>query len=227
MLERQRLHLFLLLGLLVLVYGLAVRLPGALTGELWGLQTAVWLALAILDPIVHQLLVAYFWRAELHGGLISRRLGRERGFKLYKLLFTVFFAGRLVTMVLVGVANYGSLSLTPALAYGLALVLFVPAVYLFYSVARYFGINRAYGIDHFDPAYRGKPLVKQGIFRFTSNGMYTFGFFLLWIPGLVLFSQAALVAALFNHLYIWVHYYCTELPDMRRIYGAEGLQELP
>jgi len=31
---------------------------------------------------------------------------------------------------------------------------------------------------------------------------------------------AALAVALFNHLYIWVHYYATELPDMARIYGA-------
>jgi len=32
-------------------------------------------------------------------------------------------------------------------------------------------------------------------------------------------SEAALVAALFNHLYIWVHFYFTELPDMKFIYG--------
>jgi len=33
-------------------------------------------------------------------------------------------------------------------------------------------------------------------------------------------SQAALWLALFNHIYIWVHYYATELPDMQRIYYA-------
>ena len=51
--------------------------------------------------------------------------------------------------------------------------------------------------------------------------MYTFGFLILWILGLVCLSQAALMAALFNHLYIWVHYYCTELPDIYAIYGKE------
>jgi len=30
----------------------------------------------------------------------------------------------------------------------------------------------------------------------------------------------ALLLAGFNHLYIWVHYYCTEKPDMERIYGV-------
>jgi hypothetical protein len=49
--------------------------------------------------------------------------------------------------------------------------------------------------------------------------MYVFGFLTLWVPGLWFASAAALVVALFNHLYIWVHYYSTELPDMKRIYG--------
>jgi hypothetical protein len=30
-----------------------------------------------------------------------------------------------------------------------------------------------------------------------------------------------MVAAVFGHLYIWVHYFTTELPDMRRIYGTQ------
>jgi len=27
------------------------------------------------------------------------------------------------------------------------------------------------------------------------------------------------VVAAFSHIYIWVHFYVTERPDMRRIYG--------
>jgi hypothetical protein len=49
--------------------------------------------------------------------------------------------------------------------------------------------------------------------------MYIFGFFILWVPGLWFASVAALSVALFNHLYIWVHYFSTELPDIRRIYA--------
>jgi hypothetical protein len=49
--------------------------------------------------------------------------------------------------------------------------------------------------------------------------MYVFGFCVLWVPGFWFASAAALIVALFNHLYIWVHYYSTELPDMKRIYG--------
>ncbi len=105
----------------------------------------------------------------------------------------------------------------------LAVILLIPAIYLLYSVIRYFGFTRALGADHFDEKYRMLPLVRRGIFRFTDNGMYTYGFLFLWAIALWYASTAALCAALFNHLYIWVHYFATELPDMKRIYGDTGL----
>ena len=91
-------------------------------------------------------------------------------------------------------------------------------IYLFYSVIRYFTIKRAYGIDHFDKNY-SEPYVKGGIFRYKDNGMYVYGLLILYLPGLLLLSKAALIVALFNHVYVWVHYYCTERPDMKVIYG--------
>jgi hypothetical protein len=44
-------------------------------------------------------------------------------------------------------------------------------------------------------------------------------FLALWIPGLALRSTAALALALLRHAYIWVHYYCTEKPDLDVIYS--------
>ncbi|MFC2014013.1 methyltransferase [Chloroflexota bacterium] len=101
----------------------------------------------------------------------------------------------------------------------LALLVAIPAVYLFYSVIRFFTIKRALGIDHFDLSYGKRSFVREGIFKITSNGMYIFGILIFWIPGLLSSSQAALLVALFNHIYIWVHYYTSERPDIRRIYG--------
>ncbi len=216
----QALHIVALAALLAVV-AVAARVGGdVLAGSWWGLSTTGWLVIAVATPIVHQVYVWLVWRLELTRGAVSGALGRARGFRLYQAGFSVLFVGRLLTIIGLGIANRGTLPLSPALAYVLAAVLLLPALYLFYSVARYFGIERAYGIDHFDPAYRGKPFVKQGIFRFTSNGMYTFGFLALWVPGLLLLSQAALLAAAFNHAYIWVHYYATELPDIRYLYGS-------
>jgi len=107
----------------------------------------------------------------------------------------------------------------PWLGYAIAFVLFIPGAYLAYSVMHYFGLNRAFGIDHFEPSYRSKEFVSQGIFTWTPNAMYVFGFLNLWIPAFLFQSTTALALALFSHIYIWVHYFCTEKPDMRRIYG--------
>lgn len=112
------------------------------------------------------------------------------------------------------------MNLNPTISYILSGIFFIPAGYLFYSVAKYFGIDKAVGIDHFHPEKaKNEPFVNQGIFRYTSNGMYKYGVLALWIPGVLLQSKAALSLALFSHLYIWVHYYFTELPDIKIIYG--------
>jgi len=106
-----------------------------------------------------------------------------------------------------------------------AVIITIPALYLLYSVICYFSFKRASGIDHFDESYRSRGLVREGIFRFTRNGMYTFAFLFLWIPALWYASIAALCVALFNHMYIWVHYFTVELPDMKRIYGESKITD--
>jgi hypothetical protein len=42
----------------------------------------------------------------------------------------------------------------------------------------------------------------------------------LYLPGLIWGSSAALLLAAFNHAYVWVHYFTTEKPDMGVIYGS-------
>jgi protein-S-isoprenylcysteine O-methyltransferase Ste14 len=117
------------------------------------------------------------------------------------------------------ISSRNSLQINPIIAYLIAFIFLLIALYLIYSVLRYFGLKRAYGIDHFDESYRNKKFVKRGIFRFSNNAMYKFGFLFIWIPGLLLLSKPAIIVALFQHIYIWVHFYFTELPDMKNIYS--------
>lgn len=219
MFQRQSIHAVslavLLLGILLFFH----HRSSATAGALWGLSTTAWLWITIAVPVIHQVYVLIFWRLELYGKRISGTLG-EHGFLLYKTGFTVLILLRPVTLTILAISNAGTAAIDPPLNYILSVVLFLPAAYTFYSVRKYFGFDRAYGIDHFQPEkYRNAPLVKQGMFRYTSNSMYVFGFLILWVPGVLLRSQAALAAALFQHLYIWVHYYCTEQPDMEYIYN--------
>lgn len=78
---------------------------------------------------------------------------------------------------------------------------------------------RALGADHFREPYRTGGLVDEGAFAWAPNAMYTFAMLGLWAVAFLLGSQAALVAALFQHSFVWAHYLGTEEPDMELIYG--------
>ena len=170
---------------------------------------------AILVPVVHQAYVWITWRLELKYSLISKKFG----FRLYLIGFFALFLSRFVSLVLIGWADEGSLGLDPEQRVFLTLGLLVPGLYAMYSVKRYFGLSRAAGADHFESKYQSMPAVKKGIFRFTSNGMYLYAFLLFWAIATSFSSNAALIVAFFSHIYIWVHHYCTERPDMETIYG--------
>jgi hypothetical protein len=210
------------IALILLVFGVyALADDTALSGQLLGVSTSTWLWLSIVVPVLHQGYVWFAWRTQLKYSLLTRVLG-DSGFKVYTIGFTVLFVSRLIFIILLALSNSNSIALSPGFSYVLSILFALLSGYLFYSVRTYFGFKRAYGIDHFDESYRHLPFVREGIFKYTSNAMYTFGFLILWVPGLIFFSKAALLAACFNHIYIWVHYYTTELPDIRFIYGSHG-----
>ena len=214
--ERQGLHLLLLGNLLVLVSWLASYWVA--DGRFLGVAAPNWFWAAIAVAVLHQGWVWLCWRLQLHARLLTRWFG-PTGFTLYAAGFALLAFTRAGVLICLAVADRGTVPVEGPLLDTLATLLLAPIGYLFYSVARYFTFQRAVGADHFDSAYRSKPLENRGIFRFTRNGMYTFGLLLVWLPGLYASSQAALLAAAFNHAYIWVHYFCTELPDMKRVYG--------
>ncbi len=189
-------------------------------GVLWGISTKTWFWLAIAVPIFHQIYVWIIWRLELYRNTFTSRYGLSKAFKMYVIGFSLLIISRLVFIIILALSNQNSLSIDPLFAYLTAGAITPVIIYLFYSVKKYFDMDRAYGIDHFDKNYN-EPFVKGGIFRFTKNGMYLYGLMILYLPGLLLLSKAALLVALFNHIYIWIHYYCTERPDMKVIYGSK------
>ncbi len=214
--EKQILHYSLLIVLLGGILTVS-QTEGFLTGQFLGISTSLWFYLAIASAVLHQVYVWFCWRTQLHYSLLTKLFG-QNGFVYYSAGFAFLATIRILLVVVLAISNQNSLHVNQLLLYFLAGIIAIPVLYLLYSVRKYFTFRRALGIDHFDPSYRNKPLVKGGIYRFTRNGMYIFGLLILWIPGLLYASQAALLAALFNHIYIWAHYYATEKPDMKRIY---------
>ncbi|HMB99644.1 MAG TPA: methyltransferase, partial [Flavobacteriaceae bacterium] len=124
-------------------------------------------------------------------------------------------------LIFLSISNKDTLHLKVYIKYVILTIIGLISFYAFYSVIRFFGTSRAAGLDHFDVEVRKLPLVKKGIFKYTSNGMYTYAFLAVYLPGLFYQSKAAILVALFSHLYIWIHYYTTELPDMKYIYGSK------
>lgn len=205
----------LMAGQKIHVIGLAILLPPVWAmWRLLGQPSPVLFWIAVSVPVAHQVFVWLAWRLEL-------RARPERGllsFPAYHSIFFALFGGRFVALLALAWTDSGSLQLGTGLRALLTAPLLVVGAYAMYSVVRYFGLARAAGADHFDSRYRDMPLVKRGIFRFTSNGMYLYAFWLFWAVAVGFNSAAALAVAAFSHVYIWVHYYATEKPDMAYLY---------
>jgi len=168
-------------------------------------------------PVLHQIFVWIAWRLELRSSTISKTIG----FRVFFVIFFILFGARFMSLGLLAWLDRGSLNMSEVPRLFITIILAVPGLYAIYSVRRYFGLARAAGADHFEDRYRKIPLVKKGIFRFTSNGMYIYAFLSFWAIAVGFNSSAALLIAGFSHLYIWIHYFATERPDMDYIYNAK------
>ncbi len=177
---------------------------------------AFWGAVSV--PILHQFFVWLTWRLELRSSSTSKTIG----FRGYVACFFFLFGMRFITLGFLAWLDRGSLGLSVLPQVILTTLCLSLGAYAAYSVKRYFGMIRAAGADHFDPRFRDMPLVNKGIFRFTNNGMYIYAFLLFWAIAIGFNSSAALVVAAFSHAYIWVHFFCTERPDMEYLYSSDA-----
>jgi len=215
--HRQLLHAGLLVLLVSICYAFASPAFSS-SDSLLGLSDFGWFWLTVIVAVVHQVIVALVFRAQLGWGVLFRLFGK-RDLAVWGLVFLPLLIARPVVVAGLAIADSGSLMLPRWLAFSLGGALLVPALYAMWSVVRYFGIPRALGGDHFRLHYRRMPMVHEGAFAWTPNAMYLLVFLGLWSIAFFARSHVALAAALFQHAYIWVHYYCTEKPDMDLMYG--------
>jgi len=215
----QLIHLGSIPVLAAVSYSFAA--PALGDGAWLGLSDTAWFVLCLLLPIVHQIFVWTGWRAQLGWRLFTRMFGKA-DFIVWGAIFLTLLATRPLVVVGLAAADAGSSALPGAVGAALGGLLLLPAVYAMASVARWFGIDRALGGDHFRERYRHLPFVKKGAFRLTPNAMYVFVFLALWSIALIAGSVAAQAAAFFQHAFIFAHYLGTEEPDMRLLYGGSN-----
>ena len=216
-LKGQIQHVLLLLVMIPGAVWLAE--PGLVGGDFLGIADRQWLLFMIAVPVIHQVIVALVFRLQLVYGLLTRVFGRA-DMIVWGVIFLPLLALRVVTILALAAAAPGGIAGPRWISVAGGSLLLIPALYTLYSVFRWFGLRRALGGDHFRRHFRETPLERRGAFRYSGNAMYSFAFLLLWGAALIVGSRAALAGALFQHAYIWVHWYCTEQPDMQVLYGG-------
>ena len=179
-----------------------------------GISVKNWFLFSMMTPLIHQSYVWLCWRSELCWKIISRTIG----FKVYVIIFFILAILRLSSIGLC-FADYGSWFTPGWMAWMVAILIFVPFVYTIYSIKKYFGFLRATGKDHFDPSYKNIPFEKRGIFKWSSNAMYTFAVAVFFSFAISAGSKAMFVFAAYSYIGTWLHYFCTEKEDFKVIYG--------
>ena len=218
--EKQDWHFVLLALLVVSANTIMDRFPLFFLGAFWGLSAETWLWIGIIAAILHQLYVMIIWRVQLETQWLTANLPRI-GYIAYLVDYTMMLIARIGAIVLVALANRETLFIPAAARWTTALILAIPFAWLVHSIIKYYGFKRMAGAEHFELSSRDTGWAGQGIFKYVPNAIYVFGPLAFYIPGFLLASPASLLLALFNHLYLWIHYFCTELPNLRRIYGPD------
>ena len=183
------------------------------TNTFIGIDANTWFIFSMSIPLAHQAYVWICWRSELCWKIISNSIG----FKGYTIGFFILFLARLSSIGLC-IVDYGSLFKPGLLAWIVSLIIFIPAIYTFYSVEKYFGLKRATGADHFDSKYRDIPFERRGVFKWTPNAMYVFAIGIPFAFAVATGSQSMFVVAIYTYISIWLHYFCTEKEDFKVIY---------
>jgi len=209
-----------LLFLIISIIACSLILPLDLfqSGEFLGITTLSWSIISLIMVISHHTYVLILWRLEIHYSTVSK-IFKKKAFLVYEIGFFILFFGRIGVNFILSISNAGTLPLDLWIRLIITGIIAVPMLYTFYSVARYFGMHRAAGADHFLPEYREMEFVKKGIYKYSSNSMYKYAMLILWVPALLFGSVSGLVLALFNHIYVWVHYFTLERPDFKVIYN--------
>lgn len=177
MLEGQPQHLGLIVFLLLGATPLLVAAPD---GQRYlGLTAQTWAITSIGLAILHQVIVAFVFRAELHRNLVTRLHGKA-DLAIWTRMFLPLLAARPITILFTGLADDVPIGTPQWLNIGLGAIFVAVAIYGMHSVLTCFTIRRAVGGDHFREEIASLPLVTDGIFKYTSNAMYGPIFLGLW-----------------------------------------------
>lgn len=191
--------------------------------KVWLISVGGWIILSWIFAGIFQAWIVLNWRLELHYTAISSRFGKA-GFTLFRIGFITLGSMRFLSLIPISFLSSDPASIPEYISLSYIVITTPLILWTFYSVHFYFGINRVFGADHFDPNYRNSSLEKRGTFKYIPNSMYVLGLLLIYYPGFVCNSPLGLITAVGHHMMVWTHYFCTEKPDIQYIYGHKSNQ---
>lgn len=217
-LEFQGYHLLAFVFLGAIQYFALINIPLG-SGRIWGHTSTEWVALSWIFAGIFQAWVAFFWRMELYGRWVTNKLGKA-GFILHQAGYGALGLVRFALLIPICLSTKNTLPISPILLIAIIVVTTPPILWALYSATVHFGFKRAAGADHFFIRhYRESGFEKKGLYKYVPNVMYTVALFGLYHAGLFWFSALGLIVAASHHAFVWTHYFCTEKPDIREIYG--------
>ncbi len=217
-LEKQEWHFALLALLVVSANAIMVIYPMSFEGVLWGLSTASWFWIGVLTAILHQVYVMLIWRIQLETRWLTINLPRL-GFTAYLIDYTWMLAARTGAIVLVAIANQDNIYIPDFFKWTGSIILAVVFLGLIYSIASSSNYKDLVGVTFFEVNDHGSYKAEKQVYSLVPVTFYFLGSLGFYVPGILFSSPASLLLAFFNHLYICIHYYCTEVPSLKRIYN--------
>lgn len=210
---------YLALGFILILVSKQIMLPSK---SFLGLNAFSWMIFSWIFAAIMQGFVLFFWRSELFYNKISKRLGKQKGFLIFKLGFILFALLRFLPLIIIAFLTQDSLSILNPLKWGVLILSSALILWVLYSVLFYFGVNRLFGADHFFEKYQNESLEIRGAFKYIPNAMYLILLLIIYQPALYFESLLALITAFFQHLFVWAHYFFTEKPDLKHIYHEKS-----
>jgi hypothetical protein len=138
-----------------------------------------WAIVSIALALIHQIIVALVFRAQLHHKALTRMF-KKNDMPIWAAIFMPLLVARPLGLIMVGWADTTSISGQRVLEIVSGVALLIIAIWAMHSVLVYFTLPRALGGDHFRDDYAAMPLVREGAFKYTTNAMYGVVFLGLW-----------------------------------------------
>ena len=180
------------------------------------------LIIGFMIPLAHQCYIMLAWRFEFHGQYFTKFMcdSTSLAFLVHRIMYGCTSFLRVMIIFAISRTDSNTIFIDDDLRFGLLIVIGIFIGWVNYSVLRYFGFDRSSGMDHFYPEKcRKLGLVKEGAYAYFDNVQYLATFVVFSIFGIYYKSWNGLIFGLFSSLAAWLHYYCTELPDISLIYN--------